>query len=226
MCVNYTPPKRENLDAFAPLPLPKDLEWPYKETWQDWTAPIVRRGESDRELLLATYGIVPQKHIQPPAKKFSTLNARAETIGEKRSYAKAWRTTQLCLIPMMAFFEPNHETGKPIRWAIGMADDTPFAVAGLWRAWHEPGGETAHSFTQITINADEHPLMKRFHKPGDEKRSLVIIPESEYDEWLECRDPERARSFLQLYPAELMKAWPAPKPEKSPKPESGALDFG
>ena len=33
----------------------------------------------------------------------------------------------------------------------------------------------------ITINADEHALMRRMHKPGDEKRSLVILPHDEVD---------------------------------------------
>ena len=45
----------------------------------------------------------------------------------------------------------------------------PLAIAGLWRAWAEPEG-TAFSFTTLTINSDEHPLMRRFHKPGAEKR--------------------------------------------------------
>lgn len=53
--------------------------------------------------------------------------------------------------------------------------------------------------------------MKRFHRPGDEKRSLVIIHGSDYDEWLGCNDPERARNYLRLYPAELMAGQPAPK---------------
>jgi hypothetical protein len=30
-----------------------------------------------------------------------------------------------------------------------------------------------------TLNADSHPLMKRFHKPGDEKRGIVILPPSD-----------------------------------------------
>jgi hypothetical protein len=37
------------------------------------------------------------------------------------------------------------------------------------------------------MNADEHPLMRRFHKPGDEKRALVIVPRSDWDEWLSCK---------------------------------------
>lgn len=30
----------------------------------------------------------------------------------------------------------------------------------------------------ITENADAHPVMRQFHKSGDEKRMIVILPES------------------------------------------------
>lgn len=29
--------------------------------------------------------------------------------------------------------------------------------------------------SMVTVNADTHPLMSRMHKPGDEKRSVVIL---------------------------------------------------
>jgi hypothetical protein len=32
----------------------------------------------------------------------------------------------------------------------------------------------------LTVNPDERPLMNRFHKPDDEKRSVVIVPPTEY----------------------------------------------
>lgn len=92
-----------------------------------------------------------------------------------------------------------------------MADRTPFAVAGLWREWKDVDGALSHSFTQLTVNADNHPLMQHFHRPGSEKRSLVIVPQEDYDAWLACRDPEVARSFMRLYPAEQMGSEPAPK---------------
>ncbi|MGS0741091.1 hypothetical protein ACVBEF_04525 [Glaciimonas sp. GG7] len=54
-------------------------------------------------------------------------------------------------------------------------------------------------------------MLRRFHKPGEEKRSLVIVPEDAYDDWLGCRDPEVARAFLRPFPTDRMTAWPAPK---------------
>jgi hypothetical protein len=53
----------------------------------------------------------------------------------------------------------------------------------------------------------------------------VIVPLSEYKDWLDCQDPERARLYLQLYPAELMTAQPAPKPVKEKKIELNGTLF-
>lgn len=58
----------------------------------------------------------------------------------------------------------------------------------------------------LTVNADAHPLRKRFHKPGPEKQSVVIIPPTVYEDWLSCGRTDEARSFLQLLPAEAMHA--------------------
>ncbi|QJE01229.1 DUF159 family protein [Massilia forsythiae] len=219
MCVNYRPPLPEQLDMVLGelVDLYRDLEWAI-ETWKDYDAPIVRAGAGGRrELCLAGYGMVPRRHIPPGVKVFDTMNARAESVAEKRSFAPAWQRSQLCAVPMTCFYEPNYESGHAERFGIGMRDDAPFFVAGLWREWAEDGGRVAASFTQITINADQHPLMRRFHKPGDEKRALVILAPDEVDAWLHCRDRELARSFLRPFPAAAMKAWPAPQPPRKPK---------
>jgi putative SOS response-associated peptidase YedK len=228
MCVNFRPPLPEQLDAVLGVlvDLYDQWDWP-TETWKDYMAPIVRAGsEGQRELCLASYGMVPRRFIPAGVKVFDTMNARAESIGEKRSFAPAWRNAQLCAVPMNCFYEPCYESGRAERFGIGMHDDALFFVAGLWREWKEPSGALHTSFTQITVNADEHPLMRRFHKPGDEKRSLVVLPQEELDSWLGCKDPELARSFLRHYPAEAMKAWVAPQPPRAPKtkPEAKPID--
>jgi len=65
--------------------------------------------------------------------------------------------------------------------------------------------------------------MKRMHRPGDEKRTLVIVPPDQYMHWLNCSSPEQARSFLTHYPAERMSAVPAPLKPKEAAPEQGSL---
>lgn len=211
MCVNYVPVKRQGLEHFKVRS--PDADWP-EETWQDYPAPIIVGTRSGaRRALLATYGIIPQRCYETPAAKRNTVNARAETVGEKYAFSDAWCAGQLCLVPLERFFEPKYETRTvSSRWGIGMADGAPFAVAGLWRAWEEADGQLSFSFTQLTVNADNHALMGQFHKWEDEKRSLVVVPPARYDDWLQCRDPVQARQFLNLYPAELMSAAPAPRP--------------
>ena len=66
-------------------------------------------------------------------------------------------------------------------------------------------------------------LMKRFHRPGDEKRALAVIRPDELDAWLTCRDPEVARSFLRPSPAAEMKASLAPLPPRKRKSAADAL---
>ncbi|KWR92009.1 SOS response-associated peptidase [Cupriavidus sp. IDO] len=213
MCTNYAPVQRQVLrDVFGVEPPPGLFK---AETYPDYPAPIVRASpDGERHCTLASFGMVPRKRFQPGARKFDTTNARSETVGERPAFAKYWRQGQLCLVPVSAFYEfayPEDGTaaspGKPVRWRVWLPAEPAFAVAGLWRDW--PDG--ASSFTMLTVNSEKHALMHRFHKPGDEKRSVVIVPPAQWDDWLTCRDPEVARTFLTLLPPERMAAEPAPK---------------
>jgi putative SOS response-associated peptidase YedK len=225
MCTSYKVGDVKVFDAFSEFPSPLFEFKP--EIYKDYAAPIFRRAADGFSTDPATFGMVPRKHIPPGVKVFDTMNSRAETVGEKRSFSGAWKKQQLCLIPCQSFYEPNYETGKPVRWRIGLASGEPLAIAGLWREWEEPEGGMAISFTMLTVNASEHPLMKRFHKPGDEKRSVVIVPSAAYDDWLSCRSADEARSFLNLYPADEMaaEAWPLPprNTKQAEKPTPGSL---
>lgn len=57
----------------------------------------------------------------------------------------------------------------------------------------------------MTINAEHHELMRQFHKPNDEKRMVVVLPENRYDDWLRAT-PDQSENFLRLYPADSLKA--------------------
>jgi putative SOS response-associated peptidase YedK len=223
MCASYEAnPNDARWDTFSLFPRP---DFGYKpEIYKDYFAPVFRRGLDGFETVPASFGIVPRRHIPPGVKVFDTMNARSESVEQKRSFSGAWKNLQLCLIPCLTFFEPNYETGKAVRWTIGMADGAPLAIAGLWRQWKEIDGSQTLAFTMLTVNSDEHPLMKRFHKPGDEKRSVVIVPPTEYGDWLSCRSVDEARSFLQLYPVEAMQAEPFPLPPRKPKTVAAEQD--
>jgi putative SOS response-associated peptidase YedK len=214
MCTNYAAARRNQFVKYFGVEPP---ESPWRDAiFKDYAAPIVRRIEGADRADLATFGIVPRKHIPDGMKVFDTMNARAESVSEKRSFSSAWRKLQLCLIPCEAIYEPNYESGKAVRWRVEMDDGAPFAVAGLWREWSEIDG-SALAFTMLTVNAREHMLMNRFHKPGSEKRSVVVLRSSDYGDWLGARSPDEARSFLNLFPASTMRAEADPAPPRKTK---------
>jgi putative SOS response-associated peptidase YedK len=140
-----------------------------------------------------------------------TYNARSETVASKYSFRNAWQRGQFCIIPADSIFEPCYESGKAVRWEIGHGDAHPLGIAGIWETRPDgPDGLPLLSFSMLTINADSHSLMNRFHKPGEEKRSVVILEPQDYAAWLDA-DVNHAPAFLKPYPAELLKAAAAPE---------------
>lgn len=222
MCTSYEAPGQLEFEAFSLFPN-ADFEY-RKEIYKDYLAPIFRRTADGLQTDAATFGLVPRNRIPAGVKVFDTMNARAETVGEKRSFSGAWNRLQLALIPCQSFFEPSYETGKAVRWRIGMADDTPCAIAGLWREWATQAGETALSMTMLTLNADDHPLLSKFHRPGVEKRGVVVLPPTHYNDWLACKSTDEARSFLRLLPAEMVTAGAYPLPPRRSKTSESESD--
>jgi len=112
---------------------------------------------------------------------------------------------------MNSFYEPNWETGKAVRWRIKRADAEPVAVASIWERFiDKETGEIIFSFSMLTINANGHEVMKHFHKPEDEKRSVVVLQDQDYLPWLNANQKE-ATSMLQLAPNGFLESMSAEK---------------
>lgn len=74
-------------------------------------------------------------------------------------------------------------------------------IAGLWEQWQNPDtGQVTHSYTMLTVNADEHAFMRNYHRPEDEKRMVVILPQKSYNNWLDA-GPGAGIEFMQQLPA-------------------------
>ncbi|MHB8744787.1 MAG: SOS response-associated peptidase [Sulfuricaulis sp.] len=212
MCSNYRPTRGERLREFFNVAPPSlDLQ---SEVYPASLAPIIRLSSAEHErdtleCVAACFGLVPHWADRKLARR--TYNARTETVAAKPSYRHAFRERQYCVIPLDAFYEPNYETGKAVRWRIAPVDDRPLGVAGIWEIkQNEPNELPLISFSMLTINADKHKLMRRFHGAEDEKRMLVILDPADYQPWLHS-NPQTAAAFYQPYPAELLVAEPAPR---------------
>ena len=88
---------------------------------------------------------------------------------------------------------------------IEHVEGKPLGIAGLWSSWKNPKDGWVHSFTMLTINADDHPFMQQFHKPDDEKRMVVVLDSADYDAWLQAPDAN-SRDFLKQFPADNLVA--------------------
>lgn len=216
MCTNYRPTARdllaERLGAAAPR-----FEY-VAEAFPGYAAPVLRRpspphGGAEIECVKACFGLIPFWSKDTKIARM-TYNARSETAREKPSFRQAWSRRQWCLVPMQCFFEPNYESGRAVRWRIARRDAAPFLAAGLWDRWVAPStGETVFSFSMLTINADAHPLMRQFHRPGEEKRSLVVLDESRQDDWL-AASADEALALLQPIAAAQFDAHADPAPAR------------
>lgn len=153
-----------------------------------------------REALMGQYGLVPHWANDLSLGRH-TYNARSETVETKPSFRDAWRHARHCIIPALTIYEPDWRTGKAVPARISRADGLPMGIAGIWDRWRSARGEVVHSFTMLTINADQHPLMNLFHKPTDEKRMVVILEPEQFDDWLQA-PASRSMEFLRPFPAE------------------------
>lgn len=218
MCTRYISPEAGDIErhwhigARTPQPWPRDM-------FPRYAGPFIRAArdsaEYRRELVVGQWALVPW-FAKSAKLSYPTCNARSEELQAKASYKLPWARGQRCIIPALAFFEPNWESGKHVPWRFARSDGTPWGLAGLWNTWVDKStGEVVESYTMLTLNADTHPLMKRMHKPDprlgpeqQDKRSVVPIEPEDVDTWLTA-PVEQAAQLVRLAPVAAFEAHPS-----------------
>lgn len=153
------------------------------------TQPIaaVTAHEDGRHLDMYRWGLVPMwaKEIG----RYSTINARAETVDTKPAFRGPFRHHR-CLIPADGYYEwqqydPKHK--QP--WFIHAADAQPMAFAGLFDIWASPEGDQLRSATIIvTVSGNK---TRHIHD-----RMPVILTIETWDTWL--ADQTRKGELVEL----------------------------
>ena len=185
MCSNYEFPSKKRLSLLDIHEEQLELEMK-SHVYPLYPAPIIMRGADDFELDVAKFGLIPYwaKEL-----KFGrhTYNARTESVATKPSFRNAWKKNQFALVPVDTFYW----------YGISREDGNPFTVAAIYEdAVIE--GEKIRSFSMLTINSDDHPFMKQFHGPDDEKRSIIVIPEESRQDWLHCNHEQASDFFFEM----------------------------
>jgi putative SOS response-associated peptidase YedK len=220
MCTRYISPEAGDIERHWHVGARDPVRW-VRDVFPGYQAPFIRASSEGggvgvvRELVVGQWGLIPW-FAKERKLKFATRNARSEELAEKDSYKLPWARGQRCIIPAASFYEPNWETKVHVPWRFKRADGLPWGLAGLWNTWTDKEtGEVVESFTMLTINADNHPLMNRMHrsntkKPANkqDKRSVVPIAMADVDEWLTA-PIERAGALIRLAAVEDFDAGPA-----------------
>lgn len=216
MCSNYRPvTQADRLLTFFGVERARDE--PPVDVFPLGLAPIIRLasdGSGHKRCDDGVFGLLPHFATELAFGR-RTYNARAETVATLASFKHAWAAGQRCIVPAECFFEPDWSSGRAVRWAIEQPGQVPMAIAGLWRSWRTPDGRELLTFAMITVNADGHPVMGRFHRPGEEKRMVALLAEADYGAWLGGSLEEAAR-LLRPWPHPLH-ATPAPLPPRAPR---------
>jgi putative SOS response-associated peptidase YedK len=175
------------------------------------------------------WGLVPS--WADDRSEFEFINARAETVAEKRSFADAYERRR-CLVPADGFYEWVERDGGKQPYRVAVGDDELFAMAGLWERWEPPQTQTGlgdfgsggappgdpdpvETFTVVTTEPND--LVADLHH-----RMAVVLSADEEDTWL-TGDADEVAGLLDPYPAERMRSYPVSTAVNNPANDSPAL---
>lgn len=102
---------------------------------------------------------------------------------------------------------------RNVWWSFRRADGQPAALAGLYSEWVDPAtGEVVPNYTMLTQQADGHPVLSLMHRPGKEKRGVVMLEPADWDAWLHGTEAQ-ANALIRLPPLGVLESG-AEKPEE------------
>lgn len=134
------------------------------------------------------------------------INARGETIAEKRSFKKPFEK-QRCLIPADGFYEWQKLGKEKQPLLFELHDKGLFAFAGLWEANKEFG----ESCTIITTSANG--TLAPYHD-----RMPVIVDRADWQIWLaNSSSKAQLESLVRPAPNDLLTTTPVSKTVNSPR---------
>lgn len=132
---------------------------------------------------------------------YQTINAKAETLSDKPSFASAFERRR-CIIPADGFFEWKKNGASKQPYRITLKSGEPLAMAGLYDTWTTPDGNQISSCTIITT--EPNSLIADLHN-----RMPAILRHEDIPQWLDRTqfNRQQLQALLTPYPAEKMQAY-------------------
>ncbi|SDD84084.1 SOS response-associated peptidase [Aquimonas voraii] len=211
MCGRYTNATTwaEVHAAATPLPMiepeaPPGIELNIAPTALAW----VLRPDAEGVLRAARlrWGLVPA-WSETSSTKFSSFNARVESVAEKPVFRGAFRTRR-CLVPASGWYEWREEAGRKVPHLFEPAAGGALLFAGLWERWQR-GDAAVESFTILTCDA-------RGQVAEVHDRMPVLVAHEQARHWLDLSLLE-AEAFALSLQTPVLKVERGRAPPASPR---------
>lgn len=202
-------------EAWPGFVLPDELTPRYNIAPSQPVAVVANNGQNKVEFF--RWGLIPS-WAKDPRMGQRMINARAETLAQKRSFRAAYRRRR-CLVLADGFYEwrkePRSKTKTPMY--VRLKSGKLFGLAGLWETWRSPHEAAILSCTVITTTPNS--LLAEIHD-----RMPVILEPRAYDLWLDPgeQSPDRLGPWLRPYPASEMTAYAVSTMVNNPRNDSPA----
>jgi putative SOS response-associated peptidase YedK len=134
-----------------------------------------------KKVQLYNWGLIPNWSNDKKIRKY-TLNARIETLNEKKSFHNFIQNR--CLILADGFYEwqwRNKTGSKKEKYLITLPNKELFTFAGIYSQWIDFNNEVINSYSIITTQANK--LMSEIH--NSKQRMPVILKKENEQDWLE-----------------------------------------
>jgi putative SOS response-associated peptidase YedK len=214
VCGRYATPEESEAERYLAVHL---LRWHFERSYNvapSQLVPAVRIAAGEREGVMLRWGLVPFFARGVPT-KYSTINARVETITSSACYGGPWSRAQRCILPAVGFYEWHlNADGSKQPFFIHAADQPVFGFAGLWDSSTREDGTVIESCTIITLPANA--VMAEIHNAPGKQRMPAILRQADHEPWLNG-SPAAALASLHSYPSELLGAWRVSGRVNSPK---------
>lgn len=189
-----------------------EIQWAWEPSYNIAPGQNVAGIIDDKKTILTTFrwGLIPW-WAKEESIGYKMINARAETLAEKRSFSKAFKT-QRCLIVADGFYEWRKVNTKKFPMYIHLRSGKPFGFGGLYDTWRSPDGKTVISCTIITTEPND--VVQPLHN-----RMPVIIPREDRSLWLDrtVQEPDELMPLLKPYDSAEMEAYDVSMQVNSPK---------
>jgi putative SOS response-associated peptidase YedK len=221
MCGRYVSPDDATIEREFNL---VRAEWQFPPSYNvapTQQVPIVRSDAGVRQGMGVRWGLIPFFAKGVPG-KYSTINARIETMQTTASYRGPWLKGQRCLQVAMGFYEWHlDESGRKAPFYIHLIDQAVFGLAALWDRSIRPDGTVIVSCVHITLPANA--LMSEIHNAGgNPHRMPAIVRKEDREAWL-AGSAQDALALLQPYDPGLMVAYEVSGRVNTPKNNDPSL---